>query len=266
MKEAAPARVQVLLASDSPQGVLIRRGPSKETGIIGWNRLSDTFQVGQWLKGKVYSERCDIAPDGKHWIYFTMSAKGKTWTAVAKTPYLKALDFYKTGDTWGGGGIFLSNQSYWHHEGIYSAEESRQESGFAVVTEYPEWNLYRGIQFARMVRDGWSRKVLTKTEKENYYEIFERRINEHWSLCCHFSRSAKLGYGASSTYYSLRNSKTDECQECPEWEWADIDGGRIVWTEKGRLMAGKVRKTGLSGKRMLMDTNLFVFERLVAPY
>jgi|GEM_PF-4811693 hypothetical protein len=67
MKKAASARVQVLLANDSPQGALIRRDPSKKTGIIGWNRLNDTFQVGQWLKGKIYPERCDITPDGKNW-------------------------------------------------------------------------------------------------------------------------------------------------------------------------------------------------------
>ncbi len=49
-----PARLHVLLARDTSMGLVIRRGPSKLVATILWNRDTDDFQVGQWLKGRIY--------------------------------------------------------------------------------------------------------------------------------------------------------------------------------------------------------------------
>ena len=54
------ARLHVLLARDTPMGLVIRRGPSKSVATILWNRETDDFQVGQWLKGRIYERRCDV--------------------------------------------------------------------------------------------------------------------------------------------------------------------------------------------------------------
>jgi hypothetical protein len=64
MPEQIPARLHVLLARDSDNAVIIRRGPSRKTCVIGWERKSDTFRVGQWLHGRIYERRCDLSPDG----------------------------------------------------------------------------------------------------------------------------------------------------------------------------------------------------------
>jgi hypothetical protein len=66
------ARIHVLLAREEPLGVVIRRGPSKQVCTVQWDRRDDDFQVGQWLRGRIYERRSDLYPDGKHLIYFAM--------------------------------------------------------------------------------------------------------------------------------------------------------------------------------------------------
>jgi hypothetical protein len=90
------ARIHVLLASDAPVGLVIRRSPSKCVATLLWNRMKDEFQLGQWLKGRIYERRSDLSPDGKHFLYFAMNGKWQTeargsWTAISRAPYLKAL-------------------------------------------------------------------------------------------------------------------------------------------------------------------------------
>ncbi|MBL8618068.1 MAG: hypothetical protein JNM72_20820 [Deltaproteobacteria bacterium] len=70
-----PARVQVLLARDAPLGVVLRRGPSHKVCTLGWDRRDDSFTLGQWYHGRIYTEQCDISPDGLYWIYFALNGK-----------------------------------------------------------------------------------------------------------------------------------------------------------------------------------------------
>ncbi|MCU1235196.1 MAG: hypothetical protein JWP63_3163, partial [Candidatus Solibacter sp.] len=69
--------------------------------------------------GRIYSDRSDLSPDGRHMIYFAMGgvawaipATG-TWTAISRLPSLKASMLWAQGDTRSGGGSFTSSQSYW---------------------------------------------------------------------------------------------------------------------------------------------------------
>ena len=122
-------RLHVLLARESNKAIIIRRGPSKHTCVIGWDRGTDQFCIGQWFKGKIYHHRSDISPDGKYWIYFALHNRyGQTWTVVAKSPYLKAVDFYTKDDAWRGGGIFLKNDTYWLNDGGFT-KHTRQKKG-----------------------------------------------------------------------------------------------------------------------------------------
>jgi len=117
-----PARLHVLLARESSRALVIRRGPSKEVASILWDRSTDEFTLGQWLKGRIYERRSDISPDGRYWIYFarkgewSSESKG-SWTAISNVPYLKAIVFMPKGDCWNGGGIWTSNSRYWLNDG-----------------------------------------------------------------------------------------------------------------------------------------------------
>jgi hypothetical protein len=105
------ARIHVLLASGAPVGLVIRRGPSKSVATLLWNRKNDEFQLGQWLKGRIYERRSDLSPDGKHFLYFAMNGKWQkeahgSWTAISRAPFLKALAIFPKGDCWNGGGLW----------------------------------------------------------------------------------------------------------------------------------------------------------------
>ncbi len=118
MEEKLPARLHSILAKDSPNAIVFRRGPSKRVCTFLWDRRKNTFKIGQWLKGRIYERRADISPDGKYLIYFAMNGKlesetGGSWTAISKVPWLKAVELYGKGDCWEGGGLFLSNRSFW---------------------------------------------------------------------------------------------------------------------------------------------------------
>jgi hypothetical protein len=109
MSRDVPARIHVLLARDAKTAVVIRRGPTRHTAVIGWDRVNDKFKLGQWLYGRIYERRADLSPDGKHLIYFAMngrwdsSVKG-SWSAISRAPYLKAISLFPKGDCWNGGG------------------------------------------------------------------------------------------------------------------------------------------------------------------
>src|SRR5262249_27813719 len=120
-----PPRLHVLLAREAPLGLIIRRGPHRYSCTLLWDRGNDTFQLGQWVKARLYPERCDLSPNGQHFIYFALdgyrhSESRGSYTAVSRAPYLKALSFYPRGDTWGGGGLFINNSSFYAEEPLNS--------------------------------------------------------------------------------------------------------------------------------------------------
>ncbi len=49
-REAVGARIHVLLAREARTAVIIRRGPTRHTAIIGWDRETDSFTVGRPLR------------------------------------------------------------------------------------------------------------------------------------------------------------------------------------------------------------------------
>ena len=76
-----PARIHPIRARSANMAVIIRRSPSKSVCMMLWDRRNDTFKLGQWLRGRIYERRCDLSPDGKHFIYFAMNGK---WSGPMK--------------------------------------------------------------------------------------------------------------------------------------------------------------------------------------
>ena len=267
------ARLHVLLAKQSPQAVIIRRGPSKEVASIGWNRTDDTFVVGQWLKGKIYHFRSDISPDGKHWIYFAMGSKGRTWTAVAQTPYLKALDFFPQQDAWNGGGLFTTNTSYWLNESMLTKDEDRRHSsGFTTLEKWQNQPNRQGecpgIYFLRLERDRWEKQAKEKLSKDESLIRFNKSIN-NWQLWKLFHAGINYPIGKSPYYEShmlLNTISGEKIMLEAEWADLDLDRNRLLWAENGKIMAGKITKNGISDQACLFDTNALHFAELKAPY
>ena len=68
--EQVPARLHVILAREAAKAVVFRRGPSGCVCTLSWDLETDTFTMGQWLKGRIYEYRSDLSPDGELMIYF----------------------------------------------------------------------------------------------------------------------------------------------------------------------------------------------------
>jgi hypothetical protein len=276
MHRIVPSRIHVLLARDSAYAVVVRRGPTRHTALIGWDRKTDKFELGQWLYGRIYERRCDLSPDGKHLIYFAMNGRWKSsvkgsWTAISRAPYLKAVSLFAKGDCWHGGGLFQTSSAYWLNDG-YGHELQEEDRRLKRVLEYPWHEHYGGeclgVYYIRLQRDGWAMKHTAPDGQGGQVTIFEKRINGHWHLRkrAHATLHRPVGRGIYYDTHELFDARTEEVLSKTNWEWADVDDGRLVWAADGQLLAGRVGAHGLQGEKKLFDFNPMQFERLTAPY
>jgi hypothetical protein len=112
--------LSIVQARRAPVAVLLRRGPTRWVQLIRWDTANDTFELGQWLHGRVYEWGCDLSDNGELMTYVarkggqrTLQALGEdTWTAICRPPYLTALALWPHNGL-GGGGCFLRGGRFW---------------------------------------------------------------------------------------------------------------------------------------------------------
>lgn len=277
MDSATPARLHVLLARDAPHAVVIRRGPSKHTAVIGWNRETDTFSLGQWLRGRIYERRYDLSPDGEHFLYFAMNGKWASsvkgsWTAISRAPYLKAITLFAKGDCWNGGGLFRDNHSYRLNEGLYTHALQWQDASLRRVDD-ADWQRQPGecpgIYYERLARDGWIAGVAYGDGSGGGVLPFDKPISDRWLLrkYAHAGPPRHAGRGCYFDTHALVDRREGTTIAKDAWEWADVDRGRLVWAANGILGTTRIDTEGEPGADTLLhDFNAMKFERLVAPY
>lgn len=259
-------------------GVVFRRGPSKQVCSFLWERDTDTFSLGQWLNGRIYERRADISPDGRLLIYFAMNGRwqtetGGSWTAISRAPWLKAISLYGKGDCWEGGGLFLSNSSYWLNDRYFSKgrilEESREASRVADYSPATTFGAEdTGVYYPRLLRDGWVLVERRENAKWNSETRFDKRIDAQWTLrkIAHEQVGSPPGKGCYWDEHELRANDSTALL-LPSWEWADIDDGQLVWAERGCLYRASLgRDVALSNVRVLHDFNSYRFMAVEAPY
>jgi len=160
--QTSQVRLYVILARNAPFGVVFRRGPSRSVLLVGWDTNRDKFEIGQWLRGRIYERRCDLSPDGDLLLYFAASFRKPyySWTAMSRPPFLKALALWPKGDCWGGGGHFLTPVTIALN---HRADEMKLAEGFhspkwlrvTPFGERPGWGEDDPIWSDRLRRDGW---------------------------------------------------------------------------------------------------------------
>ena len=111
-------RIDILFAAESPQALILRRGPSDWVHVLTWDTSTDVVTRGAWFHGRIDASRCSLSPDGQLLIYFAVCHRktsrwplGFAWTAISKPPWLTALVRWTQSDTWAGGGSFCGNNS-----------------------------------------------------------------------------------------------------------------------------------------------------------
>lgn len=254
----------------------MRRGPSKSVATLLWDRRRDEFKLGQWLKGRIYERRSDLSPDGKFLIYFAMNGKWKSeshgsWTAISRAPYLKAIAFFPKGDCWHGGGLWTGKNTYWLNDG-YGHATGRDTTAVRRDPKYQPSPYYGGeclgVYYHRLLRDGWKFVDRLNVGKWKDKDIFEKSIGKGWTLrkIAHAEINAPAGKGCYWDEHELVGPSQQQTIHCPTWEWADLDGKRLVWAANGKLSAAQLHQDGLADEVELCDFNNMTFDAVEAPY
>jgi hypothetical protein len=97
--------------------------------------------------------------------------------------------------------------------------------------------------------------------------IFEKPCPGGWILrkIAH-EGSGQPGKGCYWDVHELIHSSSKKSIPCPNWEWVEMDGKRLVWAIDGRLEAGWLTDEGLVDQKILYDFNDMTFEAIAAPY
>lgn len=289
MTKPVPCRLFFILARSAPVGVIFRRGPSKWVQLIKWDTSTDSFEFGQWFKGRIYERRCDLSPDGKLLIYFASKYKpsqwtsnvGATWTAISKPPYFTALALWPQGDTWGGGGMFEDNKTVLlnnHYLAGAEAHPDHQPPKHLIVKA--KINNYspgedNPLYATRLERDGWRLTDLGQWHRDRWPQRCDPpEIRVKKQLTGSNSLIMKLhGWDSHSTtgvwVYSFWLHLQNSSSEIPIQNavWADWDHlGRLVFARDGKLFATDILADGKLIERQLADFNDLLPQSLEAPF
>jgi hypothetical protein len=288
MKRESSTRIFALLARSAPVGVILRRGPSKQVQLVRWNLRDDTLEHGQWLKGRIYERRCDLSPSGKLFLYFAATYKQPllSWTAISKPPYLTALALWPKGDGWGGGGLFDTELSIQlNHR---SMEVALQE-GFSLKKSmkvrlygaHPGWGEDFPIYHSLLLRNGWSlvsegKRGEPRWDAQIVWEYSRPIIYDKQSRTGNRLRMCIKGLNQKNDAwywidYEVLSDKEDLLFTLPRTDWADWDGGDLVFARGGKLFRvgskslPRFRATGDAVLKEIADLNGLKFDAREPP-
>lgn len=282
------ARIYVLLARDAPKAVVFRRGPSNQVLLIKWDLAKNSFEVGQWLKGRIYERRCDLSPDGELLVYFAADFRRsiRSWSAVSRPPYFTALALWPKGNCWGGGGLFFSNDRLMINdfpEDIKLAPEFSMPSWLAVGS-CGEWS-GRGeddpIWSCRLARDGWKLTAYPEKTKNDHgakvwieYDppITWEKLHPFWPKK-YILRMSILGIkergGPGWLIEHSLHSEDGIHGDIGRSEWADWSPtGDLLFAQSGclyRLRPSKRKFGPIEESEQIADFNDLSFQRIEPP-
>jgi hypothetical protein len=117
MRTAPLLQLSLFFATENDSALILRRSQKKLYNLIGWDRRSDTFTQGQWIRKSIDTQVCALSPDGQHFLYAVRDARPDTpataqYTVLSRVPWFSALALFPHGSGWYGGGEFLDNTLY----------------------------------------------------------------------------------------------------------------------------------------------------------
>lgn len=259
-------RLSCILARSSTKAIIFRRGPSKQTCLIAWDRSNDTFEIGQWFKGSVYPERCDISADGEWLLIFMANFRAPygTWTVLSRPPWYTAYALWEEGDTWRGGGIFLGERDIVLRKMSGSKPAiGRVPDQFKVHLSNPEMDERISKALAKSPRP-W------RSLGGDWRGPFRRQEGET-SLTLTWQTESR-GWGEERAYV-LASGRFSA--PLPTVQWADLDqNGDLLFSRGGALYrlpqveygALQQQEDILARARCLADFTDMRFQSVKAPY
>ena len=196
-----------------------------------------------------------------------------SWTAISRSPYLKALSIWWNGTGWNGGGLFESEGEYYLNRpperiartipGVQDRRFKELEPTSELVQEFGWghhgecWMVYG----RRLIRDGWR-----DVDYENGF-AFEKELPNGWILQ---KECPADDYSPLHEVYWERHLLLDADGKTlikgKDWCWADFDSyrKRIVYAENGAIYSLELKLP--VAPRQLYDFNGMTYQRIAAPY
>lgn len=257
------ARLYAILARNARTGIIFRRGPSKQVQLIRWDLRDDTFEHGQWLKGRIYERRCDLSPSGRLLVYFaaTNRAPYGSWTAISKPPFFTALALWPKGNAWGGGGVFededtllLNHSLEWDNVELADGFRLKPAMQIKPCGERSGRGEDEPINGIMRKRDGW-RSVeggeshlgglnATTLYRFSKHQIMEKPGPNGWRLQMILNAVGRR----NQAWYDIDHRVIDRdgtvLADLPQSSWADWDAGDLVFARHGclyRMSKGRFR-------------------------
>lgn len=264
-----------LMAAEAPRAILLRRGPSHRVALIAWDTGRDTFEVGQWFKGHIPEDRCDLSPRGERFLFLAERSvhhgysrvpdrEGPvylSWTAISRPPYLTALAL------WPGarGGWFVAENAI-----ALLGSDDHLAAGF----ELPPGFL-AAEDTELVARFASSGMVLSAEESDRLVGRWPRRRDPDGSLvkpgvgCSAAFEIRTAGYGRDLRTALVRDETAVEIEGAG---WADWDPrtGDLVFSRGHRLFRCPINPDKKLIKivpmaRELIDFGDLVFTELAPP-
>ena len=261
--------------------------------MLKWNLRTDRIEPGQWIEGRIHVERCDVSPDGELVASFVASYRRApgTWTALSRPPYFTALAVWPKGDTWGGGGLFVSDDHFLLGHDARIRYEFALMDGFTLPKRFRVQSFLHhspvldcDIEQARRLLSGWRfvQRAVRASQPDaemNYLfekpEIMARPLDSAKKPRFELRRIID-GYSslrAQDPFRILRaevhDVETATSRDLGRIDWADVDRGDVLWSKGGKLfrLAGPTRRgmTLDAEPKLVADLNDMTFEAIAAP-
>ncbi len=273
---APPPRLTVIFAREAHKAVIIRRGPASYARLSLWDTDTDMVEHGQWLRGRVYENKCDLSPDGLLFVYFALQEHERrqsqeegytgTYTAISRPPYFTALGLWVEHGTYTFGGRFIDNQTVFVGHECEEAHANHQPPGwlkcvgFDVIRDAsPEHTAHYNA--------GWIADAPTNVKNPTWN--IDIVLNAHKPDPAGryvLERQQAHEYGDIVTIYALVDTKTDKRTEITgkvaQMDWDQR--GRLICVSEGKLWARDPADPNAKGT-LIEDFNGQTFEPIASP-
>lgn len=283
------ARIYGIVARETRQVVLFRRGPTRQVRLIKWNLQDDTLELGQWFRGRIYERRCDLSPSGDKLLYFAAKYREPlySWTAISNPPFLTALALWPNGTCWGGGGLFDNEHALRlnHYPGEFKLADgfaTPRNLKVAPLGEHSGKGEDDPIMSIRLARDGWAYlDTGSKEERGGRASGYSRRFDPPLAMEKSVGRSRDGGRVLRVSLHAIRERQGRWYAQTADLldrsgkivlqlgriDWADVDhNGDVLYAKDGCIFRLKEEQKAAAAKQHLVaDLNEMSFEAIEAP-
>jgi hypothetical protein len=239
-------RIFGIIALHAPIVAVIRRGPTDWMHVSRWDLETPAYEPGAWLRGTIYSQRCDLSPDGRWFAYFALKASaewelGRTYIVISRLPWLTALAAWGIGSTWTRGMQFVEDRA------VFDVDEP-DLGDFGPVRERFGLRLSRADSFAVERRRAWTETADTppRADDDAWDERRGDRIvmekarpnanaSDRLTVRGTYAAIRELHGRRTDVRYELRFGDVTRHLDHVQWAEWDARGRLLVATDDGRM-------------------------------